>query len=301
VIECACCSLRYTDPLPDIEELSASYNPEYYAGCHAPSFGAGPLRAMMRRRILRQRERALLNRPPGRILDVGCGSGDFLVALRDRGWEVYGTEFSETAAGLARARGITVANSAASLVEFPDGYFDAVTLWHVLEHLPEPLAGLTKIGRVLRPDGLLVVEVPNSASWSFRLCRQHWDPLKIPQHLQHFTPATLTRALALAGFAPLAWQRFHWWDVTFACYSFLDRLGISRRLGIRSAGDGRAVGAKKAIFGVLGLVTAALSVPYACAAAAMSGNSETITVTSRRAPTDPDAADHAGGRIRIGH
>jgi ubiquinone/menaquinone biosynthesis C-methylase UbiE len=284
VVVCDACGLRYTRPLPTPGELATLYGEEYYVNNKPRLASADFVRVLFERSVQWQHRRALLKRRPGRVLDVGCGNGEFLATLGARGWEVYGTEFSEAGCALARSKRITVHQGTLPSARFPDRFFDVVTLWHVLEHLPEPPVELAEIGRVLRDDGLLVVEVPNSDSLTFRLCGRRWYHLDLPRHLQHFTPTTLQRLLGQAGFAPSRRQDFHHWDFTASCYSFLARLGVLNRLGIHhfSTDYKQARPAAKAFFLALGLAVGLLCLPYSIAVTSLSRNGETVTVTARK-------------------
>jgi ubiquinone/menaquinone biosynthesis C-methylase UbiE len=284
ILTCSDCGQRYTSPLPSPEDLADLYSQDYYVA-NNPRLLSGDLpRILLQRIVLGQREKALLGRPPGRILDIGCGNGDFLAHLAHLGWEIYGTEFSTAACGLAEGRGVRVHHGDLTSARFPSNFFDVVTLWHVLEHLPEPREELEEIKRVLRADGLVVVEVPNSASPTLRMCGEQWYPLDVPLHLQHFTPRTLVRLLQTEGFAQLRRKNFHYWDFTYVFYSYMSRLGILQRLGISyfSTDYKQAPLAAKAIFLALGVPVALMSLPYSVLATALSGHSETITITARR-------------------
>ncbi|MBA3414964.1 MAG: class I SAM-dependent methyltransferase, partial [Chloroflexia bacterium] len=234
--------------------------------------------------LLRDRGRALLDRKPGRVLDIGCGNGDFLRFLKRRGWEVAGTDFSAEAAALARAKGIPVHRGDLASAAFPDRAFDVVTLWHVVEHLPHPHRELDEVERILRDDGLLVIEVPNSDCPTRRLCGTAWRQLDVPRHLQHFTPETLAAMLARSGFAVVRRQDFHAIDFDLVFYSVADRLGITRRTGIRYfSTDFRPASLRaKLAFLAFGLPIALLSLPYAAVATRLSGNGESLTVTCRK-------------------
>lgn len=138
----------------------------------------------------------------GRLLDVGCGSGAFLARMRELGWQVWGSEADPEAARSARARLGDEAVHAGPLETLvrPDGGFDAITLSHVIEHLPDPEASLRSCHALLRPDGWLVVATPNTASLGrHRFGRDwlHWDP---PRHLQLFDATTLERIAQRSGF-----------------------------------------------------------------------------------------------------
>lgn len=136
----------------------------------------------------------------GRLLDVGCGNGSFLVQMRQLGWEVAGVEPDGEAVSIARERsGLEVFQGCLEEAKYPDGCFDAITMNHVIEHVPDPI-GLLKEGcRVLRPGGKLVVLTPNIKSLGRRMfggAWLHWDP---PRHLFLFSPQALRASAERAG------------------------------------------------------------------------------------------------------
>lgn len=139
----------------------------------------------------------------GKVLDVGCASGLFLACARDHGWEPWGFDVSEWACQFARDK-LNLANIACgpSLTEvnLPQNYFDAVTLWHVLEHTPNPIVELLTIRNLLKPEGRLIIQVPNFGSFQARLHKERWRGLDLPYHLFHFTSYTLERVADEAGF-----------------------------------------------------------------------------------------------------
>jgi SAM-dependent methyltransferase len=135
-------------------------------------------------------------------LDIGCGRGYTLAWLARWGADVYGTQLSATAAETAKQLIGTDRVFVGELSEagFADQRFDAVTLWHVLEHTPDPLAVLREVSRILKPTGLLYIEVPNAGGWSARTFGRHWLAYDVPKHLMHFTPKTLEATARQAGF-----------------------------------------------------------------------------------------------------
>jgi len=146
-------------------------------------------------RVITKRKR------PGRILDVGCGVGHFLNGMKLRGWQALGTEVSKEAAAYARERfDLEVFVGPLEQAGFPAAYFDAVTLWHVLEHLHDPLATLLEINRLLKEDGLLVFAIPNWHSLDARLFGEFWVGLDMPRHLYVFPRPALEELLARSGF-----------------------------------------------------------------------------------------------------
>jgi ubiquinone/menaquinone biosynthesis C-methylase UbiE len=284
VVTCGRCDLRYTRPLPDEEDLAELYPETYYVNNRTNWLSADVLRRAFEHGVQWRHRQALLRRPPGRILDVGCGSGNFLAALRSRGWNAYATEFSDAAVAMARRRGITVHRGTVEDAGYPDDHFDVVTMWHVLEHVPAPRETLDELRRILKPDGLLVVEVPDSASLTFRLCGRDWMGLDVPRHLQHFTPTTLVRLLTDSGFTPVYRQTFHHWDFLFTFNSFLSRLGVLDRLGVHyfSTDFKRAPLRAQGLFLLLGVSVGLLCIPYPVIMALLTGSSETLTVTFRK-------------------
>lgn len=131
----------------------------------------------------------------GRILDIGCAWGFFLAVCRARGWEAFGVDPSETQARYARERfGLPVHAGFLSDARFPSAQFDVVTLWHVLEHIPDPLRELHEIRRIMKEGGLLVLSVPTPQS-----ARQYLSDA-VPLHLFYFNEQTLTLLLERAGF-----------------------------------------------------------------------------------------------------
>ncbi|MFM1768423.1 MAG: hypothetical protein RJA22_952 [Verrucomicrobiota bacterium] len=230
---CRDCGLVLTEPAP-AAEAAARYYPAGYHGAGASRRFPGVaewLQAAVWRRRAAAVERWVGGR--GRVLDVGCGPGWVLGRFRERGWEVQGTEGSEEAARHARERlrlPVVVAGAGAAW-PWPDRHFDAVILWHVLEHLPDPEGTLREVARVLRPGGVLLVGVPNFGSPEARLAADRWFHLDVPRHRVHFTRSVLRRALASAGFMV---RRVSFFSPEYDAFSFtqsaLNRLGLRQNL-----------------------------------------------------------------------
>lgn len=137
------------------------------------------------------------------FLDVGCGSGEVLQAGRERGWHVQGVEPEATGATMARERGLNVEIAMLEDTGLQERFYDVVAAFHVLEHVPDPVGFLKMLARWARPGGLVVVEVPNFASFQRRRLAEGWPMLRPLEHLTHFTPATLERAVGGAGLKPI--------------------------------------------------------------------------------------------------
>ncbi len=209
LVRCDRCGLIYLSPRPVAEAIS-QYYPEAYDPFVAQRLDEMPLPLRLSIRYgLRKRCRLVRRyRPRGRLLDVGCATGQFLAEMTSYpGWEVAGVEPSASAAEFARAAyGFPVHHGDLASAHFPTAAFDAVTLWDVFEHLYDPLALLAEARRILAPDGVLILRTPSLDSWDARVFGPYWAGLDSPRHLAVFSRQTATRALAAAGFELL---RFH--------------------------------------------------------------------------------------------
>ena len=140
--------------------------------------------------------------PGGRLLDIGCAWGGYLVRMRELGWEVHGIELNPRAAAFAREElGLeNVRCGSFDDLDYPPQHFDVVHMSMVLEHLYDPGGALEKIKRLLRPGGQLILSVPDVSGVEMQLFRHKCYTLQVPQHLSHFSPQTLSRFLEKAGF-----------------------------------------------------------------------------------------------------
>jgi len=138
--------------------------------------------------------------PGAKVLDVGCGSGERLEKMRGLGWTVSGIDFDEKAVGMAKERGLDVSCGTIPGIWFPPETFDAITMSHLIEHVPDPIELLKECRRILKPGGRVVVTTPNSSSWAHRLMKEHWRGLEPPRHLHVFGPSSIEQTLRKAGF-----------------------------------------------------------------------------------------------------
>lgn len=137
----------------------------------------------------------------GRILDIGSAWGFFLKTAKEDGWDTCGVELSRVEAQYSRERfNLNVFNGKLSEARFPSGGFDVITLWHVLEHMPDPISELSEIRRILNKDGLLAIEVPGERMVKSDLVHGRFGPQNPPWHLVYYNAATLRLLLKNAGF-----------------------------------------------------------------------------------------------------
>ena len=241
LVRCGVCGLSLTTPVPPAME---KYYPAiYYAGAGGGRFPAVVEKVqqiLYGRRVGRVEE--MNGRRAGRVLDVGCGPGFLLRQFQRRGWEAQGTEYSERAAAHARqSLGLPIHIGELAEARFPNEHFDAVVLWHVLEHVPTPQGTLAEVERILRPGGVFLVGVPNFGSWEARLARDKWFHLDVPRHLNHFTVPNLTWMLSSAG---LQVRSDSFLAPEYDTFSFvqsaLNRIGLRQNLLYRLLRQGRA-------------------------------------------------------------
>jgi SAM-dependent methyltransferase len=231
VERCGDCGSAFTRPQPAAAQLGKYYPSEYY-GRGTGRFPA-PIERLQRS-LYRRRAMAVetLFGRKGSVLDIGCGPGFLLREFRDRGWQVQGTEFSVQSAAHARdVLQLPISVGDISDPRFPDGSFDAVVMWHVLEHMIDPQTTVAHVARLLRPGGVFLCAVPNFGSAEARFARDKWFHLDVPRHLNHFTVPALRTLLTTYGFIA---EHASYVSLEYDYFSFaqsvLNRLGLRHNL-----------------------------------------------------------------------
>jgi SAM-dependent methyltransferase len=235
VVECLTCRLMRLNPIPPPEELARYYPPNYW---YTEDGGtASRLEQAYRRFVLgdhlRFVERALRgSSADGAVLDVGCGGGLFLQMLEERhaggmSRPVIGLDFSLDAARTAWKRAaVPTVCASLSQAPFEAGSCAAITMFHVLEHVYDPMEYLDTAHRLLAPDGTLIVQIPNAACWQFLLLGGRWNGAQVPRHLIHFRARDLDELLDACGFEVVRHKHFSLRDnptgLATSLASFLD-------------------------------------------------------------------------------
>jgi SAM-dependent methyltransferase len=202
---CKCCGLVYVKNAVDEAELRKLYRDQYFLELDETEYSGRSPDANLKRLwwFNEQRLDAIerVKKPAG-LLDVGCGPGYFMVSAGRRGWRVKGVDISAKAVKFARASlGLDVTEGQLEEVLLPEGTFDLVTAWCLLEHTPNPLLTLRSIRSLLKPEGFLVLEVPNLKTIPGRLKRKRFSGPDHPKfHKYYFTHSSIHRLLAKAGF-----------------------------------------------------------------------------------------------------
>ena len=253
ILQCSICGLGHTSPLPD--DLGRYYAYPYYGNRHSFT-----LRHCINRR-LSYAEKALPAKKEVRLLDIGCGDGSFLLASRNRGWQVMGTELNPLP---ARKQGLDVKGS----IEEIDGreQFDCITMWHTLEHMRDIPAMLSEVARLLSPEGKLIIAVPDSGGIQARLFGERWLHIDVPRHLYHFDASSLQHCLAAAGFAiERSWHHEFEYDLLGWSQSALNYLMPTHQNLFFNCLTGKRVGAAAATKGVAlvaGWLLTLLALPF---------------------------------------
>lgn len=202
--ECRECSLRFTYPVPDAGHIGRYYQSESYISHSDTQKGlVNKVYHAIRKIALKQKKNWITRATglqKGHILDIGCGTGYFLREMKTDGWQVTGLEPDEKARALAESNSQVTALPSEALFRLPKDSFDAITLWHVLEHVHELHQYLDKIRELLRPEGKLFIAVPNYPSKDQEKFGACWAAYDVPRHLYHFSASAMTKLTEQHGF-----------------------------------------------------------------------------------------------------
>jgi 2-polyprenyl-3-methyl-5-hydroxy-6-metoxy-1,4-benzoquinol methylase len=201
IVRCTSCGLAYLNPRPEEGKLAGYYPKTYWGGKQR---GVKDLFRRAEERLKENYKLKALNKcgiRSGRVLDVGCGRGEFLALLKKRGFQVAGLESGNEAVKRGREDfGLEITNGTLAGADFPENSFDAVTMWHVLEHLPNPREALNAVRKLLKPGGVLLLALPDFGGFQAGFYREAWFGIDAPRHMTHFKRDTLSEMLGRADF-----------------------------------------------------------------------------------------------------
>jgi len=223
VVRCRSCSLVYVNPRPSSEALIEMYNTYHSRDSKAPeSWSYLMKKNFMHASEILQKAFPLPPHPPlgksirlateggreggeRRLLDIGCGYGYFLEIMRENGWDVSGVDPSANTLKIAGKKGLNVMQGTIERINYPENSFDAVTMFYVLEHLPDPYDALKKILMMLKPRGMLILRIPHTTPIVkfLSLLGIKNNLYDAPFHLYDFSPETMTSLLKKAGFSSI--------------------------------------------------------------------------------------------------
>ena len=200
VVECRNCTARFTQNVPDPESIGAYYRSEDYVSHTDTTKGlVHKLYRLVRIKTLRSKRKlitAVTGKKTGSLLDIGAGTGAFLDEMKKQGWQVSGLEPDPGARARAKSVYGLDLDETERLYSIPDNTFDAITMWHVLEHVHDLHGYLAKIHSIVKEGGWIFIAVPNFTSADAVAYKQHWAAYDVPRHLYHFSPAAMKQLLA---------------------------------------------------------------------------------------------------------
>ena len=195
-------------PTPTPEQLDSAYDDSYY-GQGKEKFTSSVEKVLEHFRRARAARVCRFIQPSARILDIGCGNGRFLSYLIEQGFEAYGTELPGKAAERAsQIPNLKLKTGRLASVDFEENFFDCISMWHVFEHLTEPKEALQIIRKILKPDGYLMMSLPNIDSIQSRLFRGKWLHLDPPKHLFFLGATDLISQMKGLGFSLIKQKYF---------------------------------------------------------------------------------------------
>ena len=205
ILRCKSCGLALTTPMPD-PAIMDRYYPETYYGSGTKKFSSlievltvlgCKLRA---RKVFKKVAKTRSLEGVSNVLDIGCGRANLLRFLKELGCNCYGTERSKFPAD-SQLAGIKIFKGSVAAGDYEDEFFDAVVIWHVFEHLHEPVRTLDEIARITRKEGIIAIAVPNFSSLQSTWFKSDWFHLDLPRHLYHFNVKNLCQLLRQKGYS----------------------------------------------------------------------------------------------------
>lgn len=206
--------LLKTSPQPSLEKLPSYYeSDDYISHTDGKRSLFEKIYHFIKRKAIRDKVRLItsLQNQKGSLLDIGAGTGDFLLEAKKQHWNTIGIEPSEKAKGIAIQKGIAFAENLASL---PDRSFDVITMWHVLEHVPDLENQIVVLKRLLKPNGTIIIAVPNFKSYDAKYYGAYWAAYDVPRHLWHFSKTAIEKLfrkqnIKLVKVLPMVFDSFY--------------------------------------------------------------------------------------------
>jgi len=216
IVKCSSCSFTFTNPIPEENKIGSYYESEDYISHSNTSKGLiNTLYQAVRSFTLKKKVKLLASLRNGKnLLDVGCGTGEFLNQAQKGGFQTKGIEPSPVAREQAiKNFGLSVSEEG-EIKSIDDKSFDFITMWHVLEHVYHLNDRIKELRRVLKDNGHLIIAVPNHESYDAKHYKEYWAAYDVPIHLYHFTPNTIeklfeTHGLTLHKTLPMKFDSFY--------------------------------------------------------------------------------------------
>jgi 2-polyprenyl-3-methyl-5-hydroxy-6-metoxy-1,4-benzoquinol methylase len=203
IVSCKSCGFKFTNPRPENSVIGDYYKAEEYVSHSNTTKGVvNKLYHSVRNYTLKQKLKLISSYVSrGTMLDYGCGTGMFLNVCKNDGWETYGMEPDDNARKMSIEKGLDVFSDKEKVSDrIADKKFNAITLWHVLEHVTDMEATLSFFKSKLNDDGVLIIAVPNHVSYDAQYYKEFWAAYDVPRHLHHFDINSMTSLVEKAGF-----------------------------------------------------------------------------------------------------
>lgn len=212
--QCADCSLRFTQDIPGENSIGSYYQSEDYISHSNTQKGfINKAYQIVRSHTLKQKAKLIKSytKEKGAILDIGAGTGAFLNTMQQQGWNVSGIEPDGGARDQAKKLFDLQLQEPNTLKDFPPLNFDAITMWHVLEHVHQLHPYVERLKDMIKPDGKIFIAVPNYTSLDAQLYGNYWAGYDVPRHLYHFSPRSMHKLIELHGLKIIA-KKPMWFD-----------------------------------------------------------------------------------------
>ncbi len=193
--KCKDCNLVFTNPRPDDEESGRYYeSPDYLSHNTGGNGLMGKLYRFLREKNIK-RKYNIINKliPTGTILDIGCGTGELLNYFQKNNWHCQGIEPNVKARNFAKMQYDLKVKEESFINFFTPESFDIISMWHVLEHVPDVNHRMQETKHLLKKEGYLIIALPNPTSWDAKFYKDYWAGLDVPRHLYHFSPDAFKR------------------------------------------------------------------------------------------------------------
>ena len=219
ICECLNCGLSYTMPRPDKEKIGEYYKSEEYYSHQENKKGFIPrlYESVKKVNLKHKYKLATQGMSVGKMLDIGCGVGDFLHTAEEQGWACTGVEPSEDAKSIAKTKIKADIINSEALEIIPDESFDVITMWHVLEHVDDLKWQIEQLYRLTKTGGRIVIAVPNYKSYDGQYYKELWAAYDVPRHLNHFNRNTLTKMFKSQGLNLIRTDKLIW-DAYYISY-----------------------------------------------------------------------------------
>jgi 2-polyprenyl-3-methyl-5-hydroxy-6-metoxy-1,4-benzoquinol methylase len=215
VWQCSACDLRFTQDVPDAISIGSYYQSEDYISHTNTSKGlVNKLYQFVRKRTMTAKRKLVSKETgldKGALLDIGSGVGSFVATMKEHGWSVTGLEPDAGAREVAKKTYTIELENIEKLFQLPANSFDAITLWHVLEHVHDLQSYIAQLQTLLKDNGRLLIAVPNYTAKDAAIYKEYWAAYDVPRHLYHFSPQSIKTLVERHGMSVKKYKPM-WYD-----------------------------------------------------------------------------------------